>query len=743
MQPPHPTDPVQISEYRILGRLGAGGMGMVLLGRAPSGTLVAIKVIRAEYTDDPGFRVRFRREVAAARRVRSRWAVPVLDADPEASAPWLATEFVPGPALGEAVGEHGPLPERGVRALGGMLAEALETVHAAGLVHRDVKPGNVLLALDGPRLIDFGIARALDDTVLTATDVVIGSPGFLSPEQAQGSRAIRSPSDVFSLGCLLAYAASGERPFGSGPVEALLFRTVHYPADLSGVPGALRPVIEACLEKDPARRPTADRLRREWATDAAGPGWLPAPVTHLIARRTQSMLEWPPYEALGAAPEGATVPLRDRVPPASASGVPLRDRVPPPPPPRPAPRGTVGPAPPARRRFLFASGSLLLAAGGGVAFWRFGPSGGSGEKTSEDPPRRPVLAVGLQADLSGGGSPVGAAHERGARLAVEHLNAREGDVPFDFELRIVDDRGQEAASRAAARKLIGDRRVVAVLGATSTVAAEAVMTAYGEAGLGLMSVWDGDITRLNRAFLAARPNNAYHMFPLLKFLGDRRIARCALVDDGTTYGWQVTRGLSPALRDGAVDYIPTVIPAATTDYGPPVRSLTGQNPDAIIYGGSWPDGARFARSLRKARYDGLVLGTQALHDPRFLREAGDAAEGWLLVSTVIDATAPAAGPRARAFARDFRTRFGTAPAPYAAEAYDAVRLLARHVDGLDRERVTREDVLPVLRKGRYDGVSKTYMFNEADGVFRGDGTFFYQVRGGAFRFLGTEGPATG
>ncbi|WP_143666943.1 serine/threonine-protein kinase, partial [Streptomyces sp. rh207] len=296
MEPLRSTDPARIAGYRVLGRLGAGGMGVVLLGRSPGGALVAIKLIRAEYADDAAFRARFRREVAIARQVRNRWAVPVVDADTEAPAPWLATEFVPGPALSEAVGSGGPLPERGVRALGSMLAEALEAVHAAGLVHRDVKPGNVLLGLDGPRLIDFGIARALDDTVLTATDVIVGSPGFLSPEQAQGRR-IGPASDVFSLGCVLVYAATGGRPFGSGPVEAMLFRTVHDTADLSALPPGLVPVVEACLSKDPEDRPAAADIRRAFAEDLSGGSWLPGPVTHLIAERSARMLALPDIDA--------------------------------------------------------------------------------------------------------------------------------------------------------------------------------------------------------------------------------------------------------------------------------------------------------------------------------------------------------------------------------------------------------------------------------------------------------------
>ncbi len=227
MEPLRGADPARIAGYRLLRRLGAGGMGVVYLARSGPGSLAALKVIRAAHADDPGFRARFRREVETAGRVASPWVVPLLDADPDAESPWLATAFVPGPSLAESVEECGPLPHRSVRFLGARLAEALEAVHGAGLVHRDVKPGNVLLAVDGPRVIDFGIARMPEDTALTASGMVVGSPGFLSPEQAQGrGREIGPASDVFSLGCLLAFAATGERPFGRGSAAEMLARTV-------------------------------------------------------------------------------------------------------------------------------------------------------------------------------------------------------------------------------------------------------------------------------------------------------------------------------------------------------------------------------------------------------------------------------------------------------------------------------------------------------------------------------------
>ncbi|WP_371573888.1 bifunctional serine/threonine-protein kinase/ABC transporter substrate-binding protein [Streptomyces sp. NBC_01314] len=259
------SDPARIADHRLLGRLGAGGMGVVYLARTPGGSLVALKVLAAEYAEDPGFRGRFRREVEVARRISSPWAVPLVDADADAEAPWLATAYVPGPSLAEAVAAHGPLTEHGLRILGGRLALALGEVHRAGLVHRDLKPGNVLLAPDGPRLIDFGIARAPEDTSLTATGFVVGTPGYLSPEQAEGrgGETIGAPSDVFSLGCVLAFAATGRPPFGAGALDALLYRAVHDPADLDGVPVALSGLLSRCLEKDPSLRPEVDEVVRE------------------------------------------------------------------------------------------------------------------------------------------------------------------------------------------------------------------------------------------------------------------------------------------------------------------------------------------------------------------------------------------------------------------------------------------------------------------------------------------------
>jgi len=272
-------DPRRIGEYSLLGRLGSGAMGRVYLGRSPAGRPVAVRVIRPDAASDLRFRARLRRELEAARHVASPHVAVVLDADPDADLPWMATEYVPGPSLAEVVRDHGPLSVPAVTTLAVGLAEALEAIHAAGLVHRNLKPSNVLLAENGTRVIDFGIPQAIETYGLGG----IGSPGYLSPEQVEGLPASPS-SDVFSCGAVLTFAATGEGPFGFGMMQTTLFRVLQGEPDLARVPGSLRPLIERCLQKDPAARPTPasvlGQLSGRQASAAALPrDWPPPPAT--------------------------------------------------------------------------------------------------------------------------------------------------------------------------------------------------------------------------------------------------------------------------------------------------------------------------------------------------------------------------------------------------------------------------------------------------------------------------------
>src|SRR4249920_3819327 len=278
-----PGDPQLIGPYRLRGRLGAGGMGRVYLGLSPGGRAVAVKVIRADLAQDAEFRARFRREVGVARRVSGLFTAPVIDADAESPVPWLATAYVRGPSLADAVSEHGPLPAASVLVLARGLAEGLSAIHAAGVVHRDLKPANVLLAEDGPRLIDFGISRAVEASALTHTGLVVGSPGFMSPEQAEG-REVGPPSDVFSLGAVLAFAATGQGPFGTGATPALIYRVVYQQPDTTRLPKPIRPLVERCLAKDPGQRPATTDLLAALGSPQPAEDWLPAPLTEVFSR---------------------------------------------------------------------------------------------------------------------------------------------------------------------------------------------------------------------------------------------------------------------------------------------------------------------------------------------------------------------------------------------------------------------------------------------------------------------------
>ncbi|MBS2537457.1 serine/threonine protein kinase [Catenulispora sp. NF23] len=298
-----PGDPDRLGPFEIRSRIGSGGMGVVYLGRSPSGRLAAIKLVRPEVADDEEFRARFRREIDAARRVSGAFTAGVLDADPDAARPWLASAYIEGPSLRERVIDAGPLPLPEVRKLGAGLAEALADLHRVGLVHRDVKPGNVLLAADGPRLIDFGVIRSDALAELTESGFIMGSAGYMAPEQAEG-RHTGPEADVFSLGALLTFAATGRGPYGTGSAATLLLRTVNQAPDLTDVPAELRAVIQRCLAADPVDRPR-DR-----------------DLIAMLAPGAEPLPEWERPRPIDAAPKAVGVPRPYPAPAPQPSGPP-------------------------------------------------------------------------------------------------------------------------------------------------------------------------------------------------------------------------------------------------------------------------------------------------------------------------------------------------------------------------------------------------------------------------------------
>ncbi len=289
LEPLRRWDPERIGPYTVLGRLGAGAMGRVYLGRSTAGRLVAVKTIKIELADEAGFRARFAHEVAAARRVSGVFTAAVVAADPEADMPWLATAYVPAPSLSKLVAECGPLPVPAARWLAAGCAEALESIHSAGLVHRDLKPSNVLVSPDGPRVIDFGVARATERIQLTVTRGAVGTPAYMAPEQARDTRQASVASDMFSLGATLAFAATGHAPYRGETVMDVLVRLATEPPDLAGLPAELDGIVTACLARSPRQRPTSAALLDQLGdfTAAAGPrsahAYLPAPAMAVIS----------------------------------------------------------------------------------------------------------------------------------------------------------------------------------------------------------------------------------------------------------------------------------------------------------------------------------------------------------------------------------------------------------------------------------------------------------------------------
>ncbi|MFJ9641799.1 bifunctional serine/threonine-protein kinase/ABC transporter substrate-binding protein [Streptomyces sp. NPDC101206] len=711
----HPSDPSRIAGHRLLGRLGAGGMGVVYLGRTADGALAAVKVIRAEYADEADFRARFRREAAIAARVDSPWAVRVTGADPDAAEPWLATAFVPGPSLAEAVAAHGPLPLRAVRILGKALARALDVMHGQGLVHRDVKPANVLLGMDGPRLIDFGIARGGEHTALTSTDVILGTPGFLSPEQARG-RAAEPAGDVFSLGCLLAYAATGRLPFGTGAVDAVLYRTVHDEPEFGPevlTDPELTALLRTALAKHPDIRPTARELDESLTEDdpGGGTGWLPDPVVASIAERAAGLLALPGIEETLADPAAE--------PTVGAGGRPQARTV-------------------SRRRLLrLASAGAVIAAGGGVV------AALASRRGAVDPgaPAGREWLIGVHADLSGPQAVIGKAQLQGVELAVAAFNSRP-DRPFTASVRRVDDAGDPARSARVAAELAGNPDVLAVVGPTGNASVMTCLEVYGEAALPLLSV-----SALGTTFGVADRRSFFQTCSLslgqghavaLQLVQARGARRVGLLCDraGDAEGWQAVLQVSRTLAVVAPQVVPyaRVLPRESGNELPAVLAdLLAQGVDGIFCTGTPARTAQAVRWLDGAGFKGPRVADYTVVGEEFLSAAGPAAEGWQVLAPY---TGPDSPPVLEQVVGEHRS--GSPIGPWAAEAYDTAGLVLDRLVTAARAgggRPTRAELLAALGRGTYRGVVKEYAFDERQQV-KGNAYFLHRIDRGRLRHLG-------
>ncbi len=558
MRPLGTSDPLQIGHYRMLAELGRGGMGRVLLGSGPDGRLVAVKLVGEQFVDDDGFRARFRREVRASRQVAGAYTAAVIDADPEAPQPWLASVYVPGPSLHEVVETTGALAAEPALRLAAGLAAALIEVHRAELVHRDLKPSNVLLTDDGLRVIDFGVARAAeaeDGTQLTRTGGLVGTPGFMSPEQALG-KDLTPASDIFSLGSVLVYACTGRGPFQGPNTPRTLHNVIHGEPVLGTLPERLHDIVPACLAKDPAARPTPERLLAAIGEVAPSARPWPAAVHDLIARqdaKVSRLLPAPrqPFEttAVDAPPTGVPAPTVFDPPRASGSGGPNRTG-------------------PDRRRVLMVGGALLgLGVLGGGAAWLLsgddepGASepGGEAEAAVKGPIARLTGHTGsirsLEFDLQGG--LLASSGEDGTVRLWDVAARRQSGEP----LKVADEEVSKATFDNVGKVLavvsgkegvkLYDVRTRRQIGKTLTIrffdwspdpapVTDARFSPDGDmlavAGTGRVKIWDPD----TRKPVGELKLDGLNMLAKVEFSGDGRLL--AIPDDQHIGIWDVASG---------------------------------------------------------------------------------------------------------------------------------------------------------------------------------------------------------
>ncbi|MEO3752371.1 bifunctional serine/threonine-protein kinase/ABC transporter substrate-binding protein [Streptomyces sp. B6B3] len=776
-------DPRQVGRYRVLARLGAGGMGLVFLARSPGGRPVAVKVVRAELADDPRFRQRFAREIAAARRVNSFFTAGVVDADPEGSPPWLATAYVAGVSLVEAVTAHGPWAERSVRALGAGLVEALEAIHGVGMVHRDLKPSNVLLAPDGPRVIDFGISLAVEDTGLTQTGSVVGTPGFMSPEQLTGA-PVGPPSDVFALGAVLAYAATGSGPFGTGSAHGINFRAVYEPPELGGVAPGLRELLWRCLEKDPGRRPAVAELldRLAEADDATGDAeagppaatalgtadWLPAPVADTVGQANNAVLPStpPPPAATPTAPTTppATTPTPPTAPPLSTTAPTATAASTTPPPPAGAPSGYLPPGftpagppvPPntkprvSRRALLTGAGATAAVATVGGLVWQLtrpdgsedgdptgdGGTGGNGwaaDGEGEEGVVSRTVRIAVHAPLTGSASAMGSDALEAARLAVD--DAREsGDHPgLRVEILELDDQGMAELAGETADTAIADPLVLAVVGPVLSAAVQSAAPQYGEAGLAIVTPTATNMSLTQQGyptFLRATPNDEQVGTDIGQFLALQEVTSVMLVDDLTEYGVTLADAAASVLTSVGVQVMEESL-ADTPDFNALAQTVISSGAEALAFCGSYPEAGPLAAALSDESWAGIRVSGDGIMNQEFLDLAGPGRDGWYAVCPCSD---PSQSSDGRDFADRYETRTGRPPGPHAPRAYDVTMMIIETVAELGEE-ADRTTVYEELAGARYDGLTGEIRF-DANGEYRGSGTELFHVNNATFEPLG-------
>jgi ABC-type branched-subunit amino acid transport system substrate-binding protein len=710
-----------VGRYTLEERVGAGGMGVVwratdtLLDRVVA--LKQVRVDRLGEDDATDVRDRVAREARAAARLHHPHAVTVFDVVEDAGDRWLVMEYLPSRSLDDLVKADGPLEPRAAARCGVAVAEALAAAHAAGMVHRDVKPANVLMGHSGVvKLADFGISVVMGDTRLTQTGVLVGTLGYLAPEVANGADATPA-SDVFSLGATLYAAVEGRAPFAADG-EANPFRLLRAAAEGDYPPprnaGPLTDVLSAMMCRDPAERPTAVEAAAMLTevADSAAPS------------RTTALLSAPPSDP---APRAAR-----RIRPALVAG---------------ALMGIVA----ATAAVLVATRGPAVVAGSGSA----APAGIAAAPTTAaavpcDPARTTgTVAIGVIAPLSGNFSPLGVGIRNSAQLAVDKANARCAVPGRRIELRIADDAGDAAKSAQVAGTLVTDPAVAGVVGPLNTAATEAVAAVLGPAGIAQVAPASTN-PALTLGTDPASPHRPYpNLFRMLStdlqqgpaaaaYLMGKALSRVAVVDDGSTYGTSLTRGFTARFGEiGGTVATAGRIDRDASDYGAVVAQVAASKPQAVYYGGDYPEAGKLAAQLSAAGVTAPLMGADGLLDAGYVRAGGRAGD----LATSLGAPAELL-PSATTFVADYTAaKFAESATNYGPPAYDAVQVLAAAIAAAapgPTGPVDRAAVLGALQRTKLDGVLGPISFDQFGDITRKLVTV-YTVRGRDFTPVTTTG----
>jgi ABC-type branched-subunit amino acid transport system substrate-binding protein len=743
-----PGDPERLGEYELIERLGTGGQGVVFLGRGPGGEQVAVKLLHAQLSGDEGARARFVREASVAERVAGFCTAQVLDTDVAGDQPYIVSEYVPGPSLLTQVREEGPRTGSALHRLAIGTATALAAIHQAGIVHRDFKPPNVLMSREGPRVIDFGIARALDAGATMASQV-IGTPAYMAPEQVAGGM-ISPKTDVFAWGATILYAATGRAPFGADTIPAVMHRVLYSEADVSVLPGGLAELVAACLAKAPEHRPAAaDLLFR--LLGQVGVVTPPAPADNGIepALAQGATYATGQFPATGWARPAGPAPEQPAAPVWTPRPVPPPPHGPPPPGPYvPGSHGTVpGHGGPPRtgggkRRAWpwIAAGIAALvvpAVGVPVAVAQLSSGGGKTGQVA-GPTADKTVKIAFAGELTGSSSSIGLALQHGAKLAVSEYNATRPRIQAD--LVQYDTRGEPAMSAAAAQKMVADG-VAAVVGpgfsgetqSAAPILERAKVPSVSPAASGSALSTNG--WRYWHRIVPSITATARATGDLLARTGPKRVL---VIDDDEAFTQDTANQVGDVLTTKGITVTRQRISSKGSDYMAAVTTIRKSGADAVFYGGFYGSAGNLIKQTRAAGVKTRFFLTDYSLAAEFVKTAGSKeAEGAILTCGCLN---PAASKDARVldFGRRYRVAYGEAPPYYSAEGYDAATAI---LQALKAGKSTAEEINSCLATINVPGLSQRLQFTSS-GDTAGSSTYAYEVKSGVISLIGDSRTAT-